>query len=151
MSGILSQREYLNCLAFRTFCSTQYLRHEKEPFYTPEPDIFHEFLGHIPMFLDPTFCDISQTLGILSLGASDRMVSLIGNVYWFTVEFGVCKENDEIKFYGGGIASSIAEIENMKKCKNLKKLDLNKEYPSEDPRVNDKQLFFYYIEKFKDY
>ena len=43
------------------------------------------------MFLDPTFCDISQMLGILSLGASDRMVRLIGNVYWYTVEFGVCK------------------------------------------------------------
>jgi len=43
------------------------------------------------MFCDPTFCDISQKLGIMSLGAPDRLVSLIGAVYWFTVEFGICK------------------------------------------------------------
>ena len=41
------------------------------------------------------------------------MVSLIGTVYWYTIEFGVCKENDEIKYYGGGIASSLSEIDNM--------------------------------------
>jgi phenylalanine-4-hydroxylase len=63
VNGILSQRAYLNSLAFRTFCSTQYLRHHTKPFYTPEPDIFHEFFGHIPMFLNPTFCDVSQKLG----------------------------------------------------------------------------------------
>ena len=59
VSGILSQRQFLNFLAFRTFASTQYLRHKSVPYYTPEPDIFHEFLGHMPMFCDPTFCDIS--------------------------------------------------------------------------------------------
>ena len=63
VNGILSQRAYLNCLAFRTFPSTQYLRHHSKPFYTPEPDIFHEFLGHISMFLDPDFCEMSQMLG----------------------------------------------------------------------------------------
>ena len=36
---------------------------ESKPFFTPEPDIFHEFLGHVPMFIDPDFCDISQKLG----------------------------------------------------------------------------------------
>ena len=48
--GILSQREFLNALAFRVFCSTQYLRHYKHPDYTPEPDIVHEIVGHVPMF-----------------------------------------------------------------------------------------------------
>lgn len=63
VNGILSQRQFLNSLAFRTFCSTQYLRHHSAPLFTPEPDIFHEFLGHVPMFIDPDFCDISQKLG----------------------------------------------------------------------------------------
>ena len=51
--GILSQREFLNAFAFKIFCSTQYLRNVKNPDYTPEPDIVHEIIGHVPMFADP--------------------------------------------------------------------------------------------------
>jgi phenylalanine-4-hydroxylase len=51
--GILSQREFLNAFAFKVFCSTQYLRNVKNPDYTPEPDIVHEIVGHVPMFADP--------------------------------------------------------------------------------------------------
>ncbi len=50
--GIVSQREFLNSFAFKTFLSTQYLRNTKTPDYTPEPDIVHEIVGHIPMFAD---------------------------------------------------------------------------------------------------
>jgi phenylalanine-4-hydroxylase len=67
VNGILSQRAYLNSLAFRTFCSTQYLRHHDQPYYTPEPDILHEYFGHISMFLDPDFCDMSQKLGKINI------------------------------------------------------------------------------------
>lgn len=151
VNGILSQREYLNCLAFRTFPSTQYLRHPSVPFYTPEPDIVHEFLGHIPNFCDPVFCDISQRLGILSLGASDQFVKLIGAVYWFTVEFGLCKEDGKMKFYGAGVASSKKEIENYLNSNKIYKLDLEKEHPPVDFVIQDVQPFYYYIEEFKDY
>ena len=51
--GILSQRQFLNAFAFKIFCSTQYLRNVKNPDYTPEPDIVHEIIGHIPLFSDP--------------------------------------------------------------------------------------------------
>jgi phenylalanine-4-hydroxylase len=71
VSGILSPREFFNCLAFRTFCCTQYIRHHSKPEYTPEPDICHEYLGHVPMFADPMVCDIAQLIGILSLGATN--------------------------------------------------------------------------------
>ena len=151
VNGILSQREYLNCLAFRTFPSTQYLRHHTKPFYTPEPDIVHEFIGHVPNFSDPTFCEISQKIGILSLGASDRLVKLIGAVYWFTIEFGLCKENNKMKFYGAGVASSLDEIENYLNCDKIYKLDLEKDYPPVDFVVQDVQPFYYYIEKFDEY
>jgi len=151
VNGILSQREYLNCLAYRAFPSTQYLRHHTKPFYTPEPDIVHEFIGHIPNFCDPVFCDVSQQLGLLSLGASDRVVKLIGAVYWFTVEFGACRQNNQMKFYGSGIASSVDEIHNFLNSKDVRPLDLQKEYPPVDFVVQDVQPFYYSISRFDEY
>lgn len=58
------------------------------------------------------------------------MVKIIGAIYWYTIEFGLCKENKELKFYGAGIASSLAEINNFQKIKDLRKLDLLREYPN---------------------
>lgn len=153
VNGILSQREFLNCLALRAFCSTQYIRHPSKPDYTPEPDIMHEFLGHIPNFLDPKVCEISQRLGILSLGATDAQVEMIGAIYWFTIEFGLCMEGKDVKFYGAGPGGSFGEIyhvENMIKNHRDKiyKLDLVNNPPPTKFVVQDVQPFYYAAESF---
>jgi len=76
-------------------------------------------MGHVPMFADPVVCDISQLLGKLSLGASDHQVKMIGAIYWFTIEFGLCLEDNARKFYGAGVASSFGEMANyLKKADN---------------------------------
>jgi phenylalanine-4-hydroxylase len=69
--GILSQREFLNGLAYKVHNSTVFLRHHANPFYAAEPDLIHEFLGHVPMYLNQDFADFCQMLGVASLGATD--------------------------------------------------------------------------------
>lgn len=112
IEGLVDTRAFLSWLSWRTMLSTQYIRHHSRPEYTPEPDIVHEAIGHIPMFTNPNFADYSQFIGHGARIATDEQLEQLGRLYWFTVEFGMVEHEGGIKAYGAGLLSSFGELEN---------------------------------------
>lgn len=155
VAGHLKARDFLNTLAFRTFCSSQYIRHPTVPDYTPEPDIIHEVIGHAVSFAIPRYCEISQALGILSLGATDYQIQLLGAVYGYLLEFGLCSEGKDIKFFGAGQAGSTREIIHANQVAlchpdKIIKLDLKNNLPTKEFKMQDVQDSYYIGSSFED-
>jgi phenylalanine-4-hydroxylase len=111
IEGLVETRGFLSWLGKRTMLSTQYVRHHSRPEYTPEPDVVHECIGHVPMFTVPDFADFSQFIGKGAVIANEEQLQQLGRLYWFTVEFGLIEESSEIKAFGAGLLSSFGELE----------------------------------------
>jgi len=87
-----------------------FIRRPDQLDYIQEPDVFHDVFGHVPMLTDPVFADYLEAYGrggnrALELGALKQL----GRLYWYTVEFGLIREDDGLRIYGAGIVSSSAE------------------------------------------
>ena len=111
IEGLVETRAFLSWLSYRTMLCTQYIRHTSRPEYTPEPDIVHEAIGHIPNFTNRDFADFSQFIGHGARIATDEQLEELGRLYWFTVEYGLIEENGENKAFGAGLLSSFGELE----------------------------------------
>ncbi|MEU7634026.1 phenylalanine 4-monooxygenase [Nocardia sp. NPDC049220] len=123
-AGLVPLREFFGSFADRTFHSTQYIRHHSAPLYTPEPDAIHEIIGHANQIASPRFAavyaEVGAAVGRLS---TDDALKFLANVFWFSMEFGVVREGDEIRCYGAGLLSSYGEIEEFRHA-DLRPLDV---------------------------
>jgi phenylalanine-4-hydroxylase len=113
VSGFLEPTLFFQCLAERRFPTTVIVRPMEQLDYLPEPDIFHDVFGHVPMHADPIFADFLQRFGAIAATArSEAEVRMLTRLFWFTVEFGLIKEDGEMKVYGSGLISSHADCVN---------------------------------------
>lgn len=107
VTGFLPAREFFACLAVRRFPTTVTVRPKDRLDYVPEPDIFHDVFGHVPLHAHPVFADFLQRFGALAAAAAhDQEVERMARLFWFTVEFGLIREQGKIKVYGSGLISS---------------------------------------------
>lgn len=111
VAGLVPSREFLGALADGVFLSTQYIRHASRPHYTPEPDVVHELFGHAASLADAKIAELNRAIGRASIDCDERELERLERFYWFTLEFGLVRENGALKALGAGLLSSVAEIE----------------------------------------
>ncbi len=110
VAGLVPDEIFFEHLANRRFPAGAFIRPEAEFDYLQEPDIFHDIFGHVPLLADPVFADFLEAYGkggqrAMQLGQLHNLARL----YWYTVEFGLIREDDGLRIYGAGIISSPQE------------------------------------------
>jgi phenylalanine-4-hydroxylase len=129
VSGYVPAYLFFDCLRRREFPTTITIRPLDRLDYLPEPDVFHDLAGHVPMHTDPGFADVLVRFGDVARRAAETVqgiedekvrvrrvesiVKAMARFFWFTIEFGLMKHPDRngLCVYGSGLLSSHEEIE----------------------------------------
>lgn len=120
VAGLVEPRVFLESLASGTFLCTQYIRHHSTPLYTPEPDVVHEIVGHAVTLASKRFAELNRMFGrAVKRTSSLEALNRLSRVYWFTIEFGVLREDGIVKAYGTGLLSSGGELKALNRAELL--------------------------------
>ena len=113
VNGFIPARDFFRCLAERRFPTTVIVRPRSQLDYLPEPDIFHDVFGHVPLHADPVFADFLHGFGIVAAEArTEEELTQMARLFWFTVEFGLIQEGGATRIYGSGLISSAGDAAN---------------------------------------
>jgi phenylalanine-4-hydroxylase len=114
VSGFLPSAAFFEMLEARMFPTTTWIRSRDSLAYIPEPDIFHDVFGHVPMHAHPVFADFLQHYGAVCAHIHDgQLLERLGRLFWYTVEFGLMRQDGKVKVYGSGVISSHGECTNV--------------------------------------
>ena len=114
--GLVEPKEFLIRLGRGIMLCTQYIRYASQPEFTPEPDIVHEVLGHVPMFLQPEFRAFSLLIGKAAALAHQEQLQKLIKLYWFTLEYGLIEEEGKngeerkVKAFGAGLLGGVHDL-----------------------------------------
>ncbi len=139
-------------LANRRFPAGNFIRTRETFDYIQEPDVFHDVFGHVPMLTDPTYADYMAEYGKAGWKAMRyNRLKALGALYWYTVEFGLLREQDEIRAYGAGILSGPTEVVYATEAESPNRIMLNVDRVMRtDYVISDLQPTYFVIESFED-
>jgi phenylalanine-4-hydroxylase len=149
--NISPQKTFFEFLSQKKFTATCWLRTMEQLDYLEEPDMFHDVFAHVPLLSHTQYVHFFKGISDIALRHLDNLkaIELLGRIYWFTIEFGLIKENNEVKIYGAGIISSMGET---KHCfsGNAKHLNFDVETIFNTPfRTDILQDTYFIIESFE--
>ncbi len=123
VAGLVSSRVFLCSLRDNVFLSTQYIRHASRPLYTPEPDVIHEVVGHAATFCDPILATLNRLFGETAARVDEITLTALERVYWYTLEFGLLRQDGDLRAYGAGLVSSFGELERFESAAIIRPFD----------------------------
>ncbi len=149
--GYLPAKAFFACLAKRQFPTTIVIRPRELIDYLPEPDIFHDVFGHVPLHCDPVFAEFLQTYGKAALLCEDAVhVERLARLFWFTVEFGLIREKGQVKLYGSGLISSIGESNHALQSDDVDRRPFDMDRVCDTPfEIDHYQPVLYVLESFE--
>ena len=150
--GLVPDDVFFQHLSARRFPAGNFIRAADQLDYLEEPDVFHDVFGHVPLLAHPDVADFMEALGrlglqALELGALHRLARL----YWYTVEFGLAREDGDLKIYGAGILSSFGESHYSLVSAKPHRLNFNlKRVLRTNYRTDAFQESYFVIDRFED-
>ncbi len=111
VDAVIPADEFFTLLANKQFPAATFVRRMEDLDYLQEPDLFHEFYGHCPLLTHQAYADYCGEYGKLALSAPRKYRKYLFRAFWFTIEFGLIRNNNDLKIYGGGILSSFKETQ----------------------------------------
>ena len=150
--GLVPDRVFFEHLANRRFVAGRFIRTPEQLDYLEEPDVFHDVFGHVPLLANPVFADYMQAYGEGGLRADGLgAIANLARLYWYTVEFGLIRQGDELKLYGAGIVSSHGESIFALDDPSPNRLGFDlKRLMRTEYRIDDYQQTYFVIDSFED-
>jgi phenylalanine-4-hydroxylase len=149
--ALIPAKEFFTLLANKKFPAASFIRVPEELNYIQEPDIFHEFYGHVPLLTFKEYALFMEEFGKLALSIDPKDRRRLFRLFWFTIEFGLLQENNSIKAYGGGMLSSIHETVSSVTDTDVKRLPFDALSALRTPyRIDIPQPLYFVLDKFSD-
>jgi phenylalanine-4-hydroxylase len=150
--GLIPDNAFFDHLANRRFPVTDWIRKPEELDYLVEPDVFHDFFGHVPMLATPAFADFMAKYGEVGRAAiEDDTVANLARLYWYTAEFGLVRQAGDLKIYGAGILSSSTETVYAIDSNQPNRIGFDAErIMRTDYRLDDLQATYFVVESFDE-